>query len=104
LPHNYGKGPSNSVEPQDKERRASPLFFHIHQMSDKSEPRGLVSFLPARFLPPGEGLSSFGKLVKLKDGEPSWKPIEDFLSRLLGQPGVKPLQDNSLKSKEVKLG
>ncbi len=104
LPHNYGKFESKSVRPAKLERRASPLFFHVHRMSDASKPKALVVFLPARFLPQEEDLLSFGKLVKLREGEPSWKPIEDFLDRLLERPGVKPLQDNSLKSKEVKLG
>lgn len=60
LPHNYysqGTAPE-SVKPVAYERRASPLFFHIHQLSD-NEFIGVSILLPAQFLPDKEGGNIF---------------------------------------------
>ena len=49
LPHNYGKRKHEQVGPADGfDRRASPLFIHIHPCDDR--PVAVLSFLPARFL------------------------------------------------------
>ena len=93
LPHNYGKPPTDHVEPADKyDRRASPLFIHIHQTSETAQPVALLSFLPARFLPSDAGGISVGtqdgpggpqkQTVALMSHE-LWTPINDFLNRLL---------------------
>jgi CRISPR-associated protein Cmr1 len=56
LPHNYffsSLGRPNGiveVNAADAERRASPLFLHIHE-PDGARPIGVVTFLPALFLP-----------------------------------------------------
>lgn len=57
----------------DVERRASPLFIHMHQCADS--PVAVLLFLPARFL------------ASAKPGIPKedelYKPIHDFLNRLM---------------------
>ena len=87
LPHNYGKSPDQHVEPGDPlfDRRASPLFFHIHQSSAMVPPIGVLLFLPSRFLPPEHDKISVGEhdvpLAHGGEGE-FWKPVHDFLERL----------------------
>lgn len=87
LPHNYGKRPEEQVGPADPEldRRASPLFFHIHQPSAETSPVGILLFLPSRFLPRGRDAISVGGIhVPLAHGGDGsfWKPALDFLDRL----------------------
>ncbi|KKZ10634.1 MAG: hypothetical protein TH68_10125, partial [Candidatus Synechococcus spongiarum 142] len=56
LPHNYGSKRWEEVSPWDNlDRRASPLFIHIHECGDK--PVAVLSFLPAQFLPQSNGKS-----------------------------------------------
>ena len=93
LPHNYGKPPTEHVEPAENyERRASPLFIHIHQASEMAQPVAVLSFLPARFLPSEAGGISVGKQDGSGAGQKRtvalasqglWSPINDFLDRLL---------------------
>lgn len=84
LPHNYGKKEQHlEVKPVHEDRRASPLFIHIHHSDQQSAPIAIVTFLPALFLP--EKMSDIhvgGKNVQLKK-EDLWKPIQQFLDRLL---------------------
>ena len=87
LPHNYGKGPAKQVGPHDKEldRRASPLFIHIHECGDT--PVAVLSFLPARFLPEGRSDISVRESPVRQTPEPElFQPIHEFLDRLL-EPG-----------------
>lgn len=95
LPHNYGKPPTEHVEPAENyDRRASPLFVHIHQTSETIQPVAVLSFLPARFLPADAGGISVGRqdvpgvqqrqTVELAS-EDLWTPINAFLVRLLDQ-------------------
>lgn len=85
LPHNYGRG--NEVGPGDGnlDRRASPLFIHIHQCGD--QPVAVLSFLPAQFLPQSNDkspcISVGGQKVVQKPEHELYKPIHDFLDRLL---------------------
>lgn len=84
LPHNYGKGPKQQVGPGDSglDRRASPLFIHIHQCG--SLPVVVLSFLPARFLPKGRSdISVGGTKLPQKPEDELYRPIHDFLNRLL---------------------
>ena len=84
LPHNYGKGPDKQVGPCDKklDRRASPLFIHIHECGDT--PIAVLSFLPARFLPEGKSDISVGRSRVCQTPEADlYRPVEDFLERLL---------------------
>jgi len=89
LPHNYGNGDNNAVIPasQDFDRRASPLFLHIHKLNDDSEPVGLVVFLPARFLPSNK-LRVFGQEVSFQADTDFWTPIDGYLDRLKGSQGA----------------
>lgn len=86
LPHNYGKSADQQVRPasKDTDRRASPLFFHVHESGDKIWI--VVAFFPARFLPDHDGkppqISVGGKHVPLKPERELWEPIHEFLNRL----------------------
>ncbi len=80
LPHAYqGK----TVKPASKSlnRRASPLFIHIHQVDSDADPEGVVSFLPSRFLPDGK-VEAFGRTVAVNSGDELWYPLHAFLDRL----------------------
>lgn len=82
LPHNYGKGSQNEVAPENYDRRASPLFLHIHQPAIREMPQGVAAFLPSRFLPEGEQLQAFGRRARIVCDESFWFPIHAFLDRL----------------------
>jgi len=56
LPHNYffsGPKIKVNVKPVHLERRASPLFVHIHALEAEGH-AAVLTLLPAVFLPPGE--------------------------------------------------
>ena len=79
LPHNYGK---KQVKPNIGDRRASPLFIHIHECGGK--PFAVLSFLPAQFLPKGKSDISVDKnIVPLTKETMLYQPIDEFLDRLL---------------------
>ena len=81
LPHNYGSRRSEQVGPASGlDRRASPLFIHIHQCGDT--PVAVLSFLPARFLPKGTLIDVGGSPVSPSPEERLYDPIHDFLDRL----------------------
>ncbi len=81
LPHNYGRHPAQQVGPAGKlDRRASPLFIHIHQCGD--EPVAVLSFLPARFLPKSTRIDVGGSPVSPSPEERLYDPIHDFLDRI----------------------
>ena len=76
LPH------AQSVKPAKFDRRASPLFIHIHECGDT--PVAVLSFLPARFLPKDRSkISIGGHPVFQKPEMELYCPIHDFLDRLL---------------------
>ena len=80
LPHNYGK---RQVVPEGRtlDRRASPLFIHIHECG--GAPVAVLSFLPARFLP-RETTISVDRTEVLMAPEPElYRPVHCFLDRLL---------------------
>ena len=84
LPHNYGRRESQRVEPYDKQldRRASPLFIHIHECDDA--PVAVLSFLPARFLPEGKSdISVGGHRIPQRPEADLYRPICTFFDRLL---------------------
>ena len=105
LPHNYGKGDQAAVSAASKEidRRASALFFHVHQVSDTARPVGVVAFLPARFLPESEQIRAFGQNVPLDTSPGFWEPVHGYLNRLTGAPGATSLK-TGISGKEVRLG
>ena len=101
LPHNYGKGPDAQVGPQDPklDRRASPLFIHIHECGDT--PVAVLSFLPARFLPKGRSDISVGRdSVRQVPENGLYQPIHRFLDRLLTPPPNPPSPPNPRARKE----
>ena len=84
LPHNYGKRKDQQVGPHYKgfDRRASPLFIHIHECG--ASPVAVLSFLPALFLPKERSDILVGvRKVAQKPEEELYRPIHDFLDRLL---------------------
>lgn len=81
LPHNYGKSKQEQVEPDDHDRRASPLFIHVHQPQGQA-PVGVLLFLPAQFLPDGERVKVGGRPVPL-ERDTLWNPIHEFLNRVI---------------------
>ena len=83
LPHNYGRDPGQQVGPSNKglDRRASPLFIHIHQCG--GQPVAVLSFLPARFLPgKPPRISVGGKPIPQKREDELYRPVHGFLDRL----------------------
>ncbi len=83
LPHNYGRYPDQQVAPHGKniDRRASPLFIHIHECGDR--PVAVLSFIPSRFLPKGKSSISVGRtIIRQKPEDELYCPIHDFLDRL----------------------
>jgi CRISPR-associated protein Cmr1 len=85
LPHNYGNQHHQRVGPADAQldRRASPLFIHIHQESSGSPPVGILTFLPSRFLPENRDAIDTGGTRTPLDEENLWQPIHSFFGRLL---------------------
>lgn len=80
LPHNYfARSPQQqaSIKPQNYERRASPLFFHVHNLGAENY-IGVSILLPAEFLPEEEMMNVNGELVAVRsDG---YQDIKDFLN------------------------
>ena len=102
LPHNYGKGQDIGPASKKLDRRASPMFLHVHQTADGSPVTGVVTFLPARFLPQGEQLKAFNRNHTIDDSASFWKPIHDYLDRLVGKPQAT-AKKTKLEGQEVPL-
>ncbi len=75
LPHNYAR-PDGRLD-----RRASPLFIHMHQFKGRSY--AILTLLPSRFLPDGVGIWVGDKVVQCEPDEKIYTPIHDFLNRML---------------------
>ena len=74
--------PRRKVRPARFDRRASPLFVHIHECGNSSV--AVLSFLPARFLPEGKSdISVGGTKVRQKPEKDLYSPVHEFLNRLL---------------------
>lgn len=89
LPHNYyfrssgQKGFVDLMEGGVKGRRASPLFLHVQKLAD-NRACGVITFLPARFLPPGRRITlsaESGRSVPVNP--PNYQAIVDFLNELI---------------------
>lgn len=108
LPHNYGKSAKTHVSPKSYERRASPLFIHIHQLEENQPAVGVLAFLPSLFLPQDERIKAFDNYVDLNFTEAFWNPIHGYLNRLIEEEkfGVSPTpkKTNLPKGEEVDLG
>lgn len=93
LPHNYffssTRRPVNVDPGAGLERRASPLFIHIHMCGDA--PVAVLSFLPAAFLPEdGSGRRTIdvgGHHVPLTPEPQLYEPIHELLDRFGGPRG-----------------
>lgn len=72
LPHNYGK--KIEVKPQEHDRRASPLLFHVHQIGERYA--GAALLLRSRFLPEGEKIRARHETVP---ASPDWSVLTTFL-------------------------
>ena len=72
LPHNYGK--EVGVKPKEHERRASPLFFHVHEIG--GEFVGVALLLRSQFLPSKEMIKAGKNTVS---ANPDWTVLTDFL-------------------------
>ncbi len=90
LPLNYGDN-KPVVEPAGHgyDRRASPLFFHIHDCAGRAVP--VISFLPARFLPTPKLSIRGGKKPPRTVALPEqpdvlYQPVNEFLD-YLSRPG-----------------
>ena len=82
LPHNYGRQSDQQVGPKELDRRASPLFIHVHECG--ASPVVVLSFLPARFLPKDQSDILVGRHTVRQTPETDlYRPIQDFLNRLL---------------------
>ena len=81
LPHNYGQ--RKTVEPESYNRRASPLFFHIHEIGSRYA--GVALLLRSPFFAERQGDqggwqdSSRSRGLDSTDGFPCWQqPAEDL--------------------------
>ena len=72
LPHNYGR--HKTVEPESYDRRASPLFFHVHVIGSRY--KGVALLLHSRFLPKDKGIIAGGRTVPTRE---DWTVLTDFL-------------------------
>lgn len=104
LPHNYGKGDANEVKPASTnlDRRASPLFLHVHRVAEEDPVVAVVAFLPSRFLPGDERIRAFGRDVPLDEHHSLWQPVHGYLDRLIEKTGATAKTTN-LKAREVPL-
>ncbi|MCG9968436.1 type III-B CRISPR module RAMP protein Cmr1 [Pelotomaculum terephthalicicum JT] len=87
LPHNYFFGSTQvDITGEQSERRASPLFIHIHQL--EKEYAAVLACLPAKFLPDGEHIKMVvrkNKQILTESKAPcNFDPrvISDFLARI----------------------
>jgi CRISPR-associated protein Cmr1 len=87
LPHNYyfiSTRDNVDVSPANKDynRRASPLFIHIHALNTNKY-AAVLTLLPAIFLPPGEKIeiSSGPRNKVLVDCDVDYRYITDFMNR-----------------------
>ena len=107
LPHNYGPSKADHVEPaaDGLDRRASPLFIHIHQWDKNSIAYGVLTFLPSRFLPGNAPeVNAFGANATIDTTVAFYKPVSDFLDRLLGTGVEGNKNQSSLTATEIQHG
>jgi CRISPR-associated protein Cmr1 len=88
LPHNYGQGSNLGVKPEHYDRRASPLWFHVHDYGPRGNPRyaGVATVLRAEFLPEGEPINAGGTPVT---ANPVYGVIDRFLDGCVGHRDAK---------------
>ena len=81
LPHNYRLGGGQNININSKNRRASPLFIHIHKLKN-SKYIGVLVLIPCKFLKNGDKITLRGRNRKGRSfsEKASYKIIEDFLN------------------------
>ena len=79
LPHDYYSPDKDKakVKPQSYERRASPLFFHVHRYGERQYV-GIALLMRSQFLPDGEQIRVRDKSVPAK---PDWSVLTGFLDK-----------------------
>lgn len=88
MPHNYFfSSSSKKVDIQSTkaklERRASPLFMHVHKLGN--EYIGVALMLPAQFLPKDDKIIINNNPLNIN---PDWSVIEKFLARPVFTKGI----------------
>ncbi|HRI09335.1 MAG TPA: type III-B CRISPR module RAMP protein Cmr1 [Nannocystaceae bacterium] len=89
LPHNYyfsgTRKKSVNVGPAGgRDRRASPLFIHLHMVGP--QPVAVLTFLPAIFLPGrSPEVKIGGRSAPLAPADQLYQPIHAFLDRMMGK-------------------
>lgn len=91
LPHNYSKYEQDHVNPENYERRASPLFLHIHKIENKYV--GISILMKSDFLPKNEKIKAGKKPV---DAKIEWDVLTDFLDGLVKETGKPRFPKNQL--------
>ncbi len=83
LPVNYGE--NEVMKSAEHDRRASPLFFHIHECAGQAV--AIASFLPACFLPEQPiAITANRQPVRLPGSlEAFYQPVHEFLDHLTQQ-------------------
>lgn len=81
LPQNYSKHEKDQVTAEHFERRASALLLHVHPVGN--EFLGITTFMPARFLPPGERIKAGEKSVP---DATDWTIVTGLLDGTVGNP------------------
>lgn len=87
LPHNYFFKQTKTqvnVSGTEHDRRSSPLFIHLHELRE-GEIAAVLSLIPARFFPEGEGvkIGPAGRYsAQNVPPPPDFEPIREFLSSL----------------------
>ncbi len=81
LPHNYhfSTGENVRIAPENKNRRASPLFIHIQELKDGCA--AVLTLLTAQFLPPGERIKITGRGSHIVDTNVNYNVILNFIKR-----------------------
>lgn len=89
LPHNYffssnRKSLGITVADDNRSRRASPLFIHIHQFPGDDDFVAMQTLLPAVFLPATATMQfkpAYAGNIPHQESKIEWKVIHDYLDR-----------------------
>ncbi|MCI0590002.1 MAG: type III-B CRISPR module RAMP protein Cmr1 [Gammaproteobacteria bacterium] len=102
LPHNYfGKRGGREVAPEKLDRRASPLWFHVHDYGQGNSPRyaGIASILRSQFLPDGGQINAGGG--KPVPAKVDYGVIDAFLDGCVGHRAAKTSEKYFPHAKQV---
>jgi CRISPR-associated protein Cmr1 len=93
MPHNYRFSSGGSVSIQNTvlkfQRRASPLFIHVHQFPQGESALGVMLMLPAQFLPTNDKVEIKGRGSKMLAANLDWVDMEKLLQRPAFTQGAK---------------